>query len=148
MEEDRNDLFAANAECPCMRRVQVRNAHCVWPVAVDLRVNAPLQGNQPTWMLNDSAFDVVDEDIFGSNRSFICAGARADEATIAACHSDRNMSEHSDHALQVQHPSQCGSLFAQQRFFAHEKCLLAARGLNVCRHYCDWATPARSMMSP
>src|SRR5262249_29165605 len=33
------------------------------PVAVNLRVNAPLQRDQSAWMLDDGAVDVVDEHV-------------------------------------------------------------------------------------
>jgi hypothetical protein len=48
-----------------VRCVQMRDAHGVGPVAMDLGVDAPLQRNQTRRMLDDGAVDVEDKDVFG-----------------------------------------------------------------------------------
>src|SRR5215213_7833530 len=47
MQEDRNELLAGDPQGSRMRRMQMRDAHRIGPVAMDLRVDAPLQRMSP-----------------------------------------------------------------------------------------------------
>ena len=57
----------------------------------------------------------------GLHHGLVGAGARADEASVGAGNAHRDMAEHSDRALPVQHARQGRGLFAQRCFVAHEK---------------------------
>jgi len=89
------------------------------PVAMDLSVDPPFERNEPARMLDDGAVDVVDEDLLGPHCALFRAGARTDEACVGAGHADRDVAEHADSALQVQHARQSGRLLAQDFVFAH-----------------------------
>src|SRR5215218_537809 len=79
MQEDRNELLAGDPQGSRMRRMQMRDAHRIGPVAMDLGVDAPLQRNEPARMLDDGAVEIEDENIFRAHCALVGAGARADE---------------------------------------------------------------------
>src|SRR5215213_7216629 len=65
MQEDRNELLAGDPQGSRMRRMQMRDAHRIGPVAMDLGVNAPLQWNEPARMLDDGAINIEYENVSG-----------------------------------------------------------------------------------
>src|SRR4029077_4028456 len=81
----------------------------------------------------------------GADRGLIGAGAGADEACVGARHADRDVTEHADRALQVQHAGQRGGLFTQHVLLAHATLIAKS-----CRPRSEsvLATPARLMRSP
>src|SRR5204863_7028477 len=99
MKENRDDLLAGNTERPGVRRMQMGDAHGVWPVAVDLRVDAPFERNQSARMPDDGAIDVEDKDILRPPHGLFGARAGTDEHTAGSRHTDRDVAEHSDRAL-------------------------------------------------
>ncbi len=121
MQKYRAQRLSGDAERAGVRRVQMAHAHGVGPVAVNLRVDAPFQRNQTARMLDNGAVDIVDENLLRPHRAFLGAGAWADETLVSARHADRNVAEHADRALHIEHARQCCRLFAQQVFIAHEK---------------------------
>src|SRR6266436_9491595 len=112
--------MAGNAEDRRMRRMQMSNTHRIRPITMDLSMDAPLERDQSSWMLDDRAIKIEHEDVVRPHHALIGARTGTDEYTAGAWHADRYMPEHSNRALHVQHPRQCRGLFAQQRFIAHE----------------------------
>jgi hypothetical protein len=108
-------------EPPGVGRVQVHHTHRVRPVAMNLGMDPPFQRDQSARMLDDRAIDVIGKDLFRPHGGLFGAGARTDEAFVGSRHADRDVPEHPDRALQVQHARQRRGLLAQQFFFAHEK---------------------------
>ena len=86
--------------------MQMANTHRIGPVAMDLRMDPPFQRNQPAGMLDDRPVNIVEKNILRPNSALFCAGAGADEALVSARYPDRDMAEHADHALLVQHSRQ------------------------------------------
>src|SRR5262245_60529048 len=174
VQKNRHHRLAGDAERPRVGRMQVHHAHGVGTIAMDLGVDTPLQRNQSAGMLDDGAVDIVDEDLLWLDRALVRAGARTDEAPVGVRHADRDVPEHPDRALQIEHPRQRRGFFAQHCVLTHAKRNLPMEfGLELVRAdwchlpwvahvlvgkrcalvrdmrcYCDLARPARSIRSP
>jgi hypothetical protein len=121
MQEHRLERLAGNAERTRMRRVQMADTHRIRPVAMNLGVDAPFQRDQAAGMFDDCAVDVVDENLLRPHCALFRAGAGADETDVGARHADRDMAEHADHALLIEHPRQRCGFRAQLFLVTHQK---------------------------
>ena len=86
--------------------MQVRDAADVRPVLVDLRVDAPLDGDVErlvaTRVVVDLPFHVVDEDLVGAHRGLFVARAGRDVDDIGPGDADRDVAEKADVPLHAE----------------------------------------------
>jgi hypothetical protein len=102
VQEDGLQGFASHAKRACMGRVQVTDAHDLGPVAMNLRVNAPLKRDQTTRrMVNDRTVDVEEEYVVRMHAALLSAGAWTYETSVGSGYADRDVSEHADQTQQV-----------------------------------------------
>jgi hypothetical protein len=101
MQEDGLQGFAGDAKRACMGRMQVTDAHDLGPVAMNLRVNAPLKRDQTTRMFNDRTIDVEKEYVFRTHCALLGARAWTYETLVGSGDADRDVSKHADETLMI-----------------------------------------------
>ncbi len=119
VQEHRLDVVAGDAERGRMPRMQVRDAHGFRPVPMDAGVDAPFERHKAAGMVHNGAVEIEDEDVLRLDGRLVGAAARAEQHPIGAGHPHRNVTEHPDRALHVEHPRQDRGLVAQRRFVVH-----------------------------